>query len=88
MLNSSAAAASSQCAAAPKGVGTMGLTATWHKSTRSVQNGCVEVRLIDRNHVAVRDSKDPNGSILKFNLVEWEAFTEGVRNGEFDPSSD
>jgi hypothetical protein len=66
----------------------MGLITTWQKSSLSVQNGCVEVRLIDRNHVAVRDSKSPNGSILEFDLVEWEAFTAGVRKGEFDPLSD
>jgi Domain of unknown function (DUF397) len=40
--------------------------------------------------VAVRDSKDPDGPVLRFNAVEWKAFTEGVRDGEFDldpPSS-
>jgi Domain of unknown function (DUF397) len=62
----------------------MALTAAWQKSTLSVQNGCVEVRLMDSQHIAVRDSKNPNGAILKFDLAEWEAFTVGVRGGEFD----
>ena len=66
----------------------MGLTTTWRKSTLSVQNGCVEVKLIDPDHVAVRDSKNPTANALEFNLVEWEAFTAGVRRGEFDLPAD
>jgi hypothetical protein len=48
----------------------------WRKSSRSGTNGCVEV--------AVRDSKDRNGPVLRFNAHEWEAFLAGVRNGEFE----
>jgi hypothetical protein len=61
----------------------------WRKSTRSQANGCVEVAFLD-DLVAVRDSKDPDGPVLRFNAVEWKAFTEGVHDGEFDldpPSS-
>jgi hypothetical protein len=32
----------------------------------------------------VRDSKDRNGPVLRFNAHEWEAFLAGVRNGEFE----
>lgn len=62
----------------------MGLTAAWQKSTLSEQNGCVQVRLLDHEHVAVRDSKNPDGPILMFDSAEWRAFTSGIRSGEFD----
>jgi Domain of unknown function (DUF397) len=32
----------------------------------------------------VRDSKDPAGPSLAFTTAEWEAFTAGVKDGEFD----
>jgi hypothetical protein len=40
-------------------------TATWHKSSRSGANGCVEVAH-GNDQIAVRDSKDPSGPILLF----------------------
>lgn len=57
--------------------------AVWRKSTRSGNNGCVEVAL-DTTGVAVRDSKDRTGPVLLFTAHEWDAFLAGVRNGEFD----
>lgn len=59
--------------------------AVWQKSTRSGNNGCVEVAL-DTAEVAVRDSKDRTGPVLLFTAHEWDAFLAGVRNGEFDRS--
>jgi len=32
----------------------------------------------------VRDSKDPNGPILRFTREEWSAFVGGTKEGEFD----
>ena len=58
-------------------------TATWHKSSHSGANGCVEVAHGD-DQVAVRDSKDPSGPMLLFTPLEWRAFLAGVRDGEFD----
>ena len=58
-------------------------TATWHKSSHSGNNGCVEVAHGD-DHIAVRDSKDPSGPMLLFTPREWRAFLAGVRDGEFD----
>jgi Domain of unknown function (DUF397) len=59
----------------------------WRKSTYSAVNGCVEVAFgnyADGAEVAVRDSKEPDGAGLYFTRVEWQAFLEGARAGEFD----
>jgi hypothetical protein len=58
-------------------------TARWRKSSRSGENGCVEVALVD-GRVAVRDSKDRGGPVLVFDPHEWDAFLAATRNGEFD----
>ncbi|WP_127503310.1 DUF397 domain-containing protein [Actinoplanes solisilvae] len=60
--------------------------AVWHKSTRSGGNGgdCVEVALNLPDVVAVRDTKNRDGSTLTFTHAEWAAFLAGVRDGEFD----
>jgi hypothetical protein len=58
----------------------------WRKSSYSGNGGgnCVEVASLAGGMVAVRDSKDPDGPKLVFTPAEWEAFTAGVRDGEFD----
>jgi len=60
--------------------------AQWRTSSYSGSNGgnCVEVARNLPGLVAVRDSKDRNGPVLAFMPAEWEAFTAGVRDGEFD----
>jgi hypothetical protein len=61
--------------------------AAWFKSRRSAHNGnCVEVAFLDAGAVAVRDSKDPSGPVLRFTAAEWDAFVGGARDGEFDRS--
>jgi hypothetical protein len=57
--------------------------AEWRKSSRSHDNGCVEVAFVE-DQVALRDSKNPNGPVLVFTAREWAAFLSGVRDGEFD----
>ncbi len=58
--------------------------ARWKKSSRSSGNGqCVEMADVD-GAVAVRDSKDPTGSVLIFTPAEWAAFVAGAKDGEFD----
>jgi hypothetical protein len=60
--------------------------AVWHKSTRSSASGdCVEVADNLPSVVAIRDSRDPDGCILRFTPAEWKAFLGGVKDGEFDP---
>jgi hypothetical protein len=58
-------------------------SAVWRKSSFSGMNGCVEVAFVN-DRIAIRDSKDQQGPILVFTSVEWAAFLDGVRQGEFD----
>jgi hypothetical protein len=61
--------------------GTISAT-TWRKSSYSNgQANCVEVA-VQAPCVAVRDSKDPTGPVLRFGEVEWRDFLEGVRNSQ------
>jgi hypothetical protein len=59
----------------------------WRRSSYSGSNGggCVEIASGQTAMVAVRDSKDPQGPVLAFTPHEWQAFTAGVKAGEFDP---
>ncbi|WP_067824827.1 DUF397 domain-containing protein [Actinomadura kijaniata] len=54
----------------------------WRKSRHSDhQQGCVEVADL-RPAIAVRDSKDPDGPVLAFDVDEWRVFSRRVRRGE------
>ncbi len=58
---------------------------SWRKSSYSNGDGgaCVEVTALNDDR-AVRDSKDPAGSVLECTAAEWTAFTTAVRSGEFN----
>jgi hypothetical protein len=57
--------------------------ARWRKSSTSDSGGCVEVAYLD-GWVGVRDTKDAEmGPVLTFTEHEWQAFIEGMTNGEF-----
>ncbi|WP_433678914.1 DUF397 domain-containing protein [Nocardia sp. CA-119907] len=59
--------------------------AKWFKSAASQPSGdCVEAAHLDGGMVGVRDSKNPSGPALVFTPAEWDAFTAGIRAGEFD----
>lgn len=54
---------------------------SWRKSTRSAGNGeCVEVATT-HSHVAVRDSKNPAGAVLKYSPQAWQTFLDRARTG-------
>ena len=59
--------------------------AVWRRSTRSgpYSDNCVEVAFVD-GAIAMRDSKNPDGTVLIFTPAEWDAFVEGAKDGEFD----
>ncbi|MEU2032418.1 DUF397 domain-containing protein [Nocardia amamiensis] len=59
--------------------------AKWFKSSRSGgDKACVEVAFLEGGSVGVRDSKNPTGPALLFTPSEWDAFTTGVADGEFN----
>jgi hypothetical protein len=56
----------------------------WYKSTRSAANGeCVEIAA-SPGSIVVRDSKDPQGPVLRFATESWREFIELVRAGRMD----
>ncbi len=60
----------------------------WGKASRSNRTGgsnYVEA-LYDpySDCVVIRHSKHPDGIRIPYTREEWEAFCDGVRNGEFD----
>jgi len=55
----------------------------WIKSSHSGSQGdCVEVAALPDNGIAVRDSKDPDGGVLRFTSAQWRAFINGVKSRE------
>ena len=52
----------------------------WRKSSYSGQgNTCVEVAKNVPGTVAVRDSKNPSGQVLRFSADAWQAFVSGIK---------
>lgn len=59
----------------------------WRKSSYSEasDNDCVEVR-VDGDAVLIRDSKDPEGPVLRVSAEAWRGFVDAVRRGRVRPS--
>jgi hypothetical protein len=61
------------------------LDPVWHKSLRSnSSNACLEYAVLG-GEVAIRDSKDPYGPVLRFPAPEWREFVEAVKRDELSP---
>jgi hypothetical protein len=57
----------------------------WVKSSLSFANGnCVEIATLPDGMIGIRNSKDPEGPVLRFTPGEWDAFLGGMLRGEFD----
>lgn len=57
----------------------------WRKSTRSNGSGdCTLVAELPDGMIGVKDSKDPDGPVLRFTRSEFRAFILGAKDGEFD----
>ncbi|WP_216906824.1 DUF397 domain-containing protein [Nocardia sp. NBC_01377] len=62
------------------------IESAWRKSSFSGPNGgnCVEVAEASGGMVAMRNSRDPEGSVLFYTRPEIDAFVRGAKAGEFD----
>jgi len=59
--------------------------AEWRKSERSNSQGaCVEIARLDSATVAMRNSRDPNGTALIYPADAVRAMVSALRAGEFD----
>lgn len=56
---------------------------TWTKARRSGDSNCLEVARTHKG-IAVRNSREPKGSVLLLTESEWSAFLGGARDGDFD----
>lgn len=58
-------------------------TTSWVKSSYSNTGAnCVEVAHTSLGDVAVRDSKDPNGPVLRFTPATWQDFVQAITASE------
>jgi hypothetical protein len=56
----------------------------WRKALRSVGNGnCVEVAPVAAG-IVVRDSKDPDGLVIRYSPHSWESFVKRARSDFFN----
>jgi Domain of unknown function (DUF397) len=60
-----------------------GSSLRWRRASRCESGACVEVA-VQRDGVALRDSKQPDSAHLTFAPEQWRDFIAGIRSGEFD----
>lgn len=66
--------------------GTIDLSnAEWLRSSQAEDpaDGHLEIAFVS-DHIAMRNSADPDGPVLIFTQAEWDAFVLGAQDGEFD----
>ena len=52
----------------------------WLRSSKCLGGECVEVMILD-DGAAVRDAKNPDGGVLRFDRDAWTAFLDDIRAG-------
>jgi hypothetical protein len=59
---------------------------TWRKSSRSSSNSenCVEVARAEPRTIAARDSKNPDGPILRFGRSAWRELIHDIKATRYD----
>lgn len=59
----------------------------WKKSSASMANGsCVEVAHLPGGQVAVRDSKDKTGPVLRFSHDQWQGLLDAIKENRLPAS--
>jgi hypothetical protein len=61
-----------------------GADVVWKKSRRSgsASDNCVEVARFNDGSIAIRDSKDRSGPVLRFSTTAWRQFLDDLRAPE------
>ncbi len=58
---------------------------SWVRSSKChTASCCVEVSMVDPDHVLLRSSVTPERGVLAFSPDSWAAFIAAVREGDFD----
>lgn len=61
--------------------------ALWRRPNQGAETdpgeGQVEIAFVD-GYIAMRNSAEPDGTVLVFTPAEWDAFVEGAKDGEFN----
>jgi hypothetical protein len=55
----------------------------WRKATSSEAGSCVEVAHSEKA-VFVRDSKNPEGTVLQITRSRWSEFLQTIQDGKYD----
>jgi Domain of unknown function (DUF397) len=59
----------------------------WRKSSHSMSNGqCLEAARLPGGRIGVRDSKTPEGPVLRFDREAWSALLTKLRTSELHKS--
>ncbi|GAB2635396.1 DUF397 domain-containing protein [Kribbella swartbergensis] len=60
--------------------------AGWRKSNTSDDGACVYIADGPDGWVALRDSEDPSGAVVRIPRKSWDHFVKGIANGSVKPA--
>ena len=55
----------------------------WQVARECNGGSCIQVAT-HGEQIVIGDSKNPEGPILTYSRTEWDAFSNGIRQGDFD----